>query len=414
MTRSVQSEFFQSGAREATASAAEHVRPGIFLMTNTLETGGTERQFVTMANALDRGQFSVTLGCLKKIGPFVSQVSELTEFPPGGSLFGFQSWSLRLALSRFLRQNRIAVAHSFDFYSNLMLIPAARFAGVPAIVGSHRQLGDLLTPGKFWVQIAAFRLCDRVVCNSQAAAQRLREAGVRETKLTVIPNGLPCDLFAAVPPALRREPGEVRIGMISRMNHAVKRHDLFLRAAARLSPRLPQVRFLLVGDGPLRPSLEQLARELGLGTRVTFLGDRRDVTAVLASLDITVLPSTSESLSNVILESMAAGVPVVAAEVGGNVELVQQGSTGFLISQSTDPGAEDAEFAAAMESLVTQPELRRRFGVCAREKAQATYAVSKVRDLYQDLYRNLLAEKGWVSVPPIGHLQPVGPGSDRL
>jgi glycosyltransferase involved in cell wall biosynthesis len=414
VTASFQSESSQSGAREPTAPAAEPVRPGIFLMTNTLETGGTERQFVTMAKALDRNRFSVTLGCLRKIGPFVSEVGELTEFPPGGSLFGFQSWSSRLNLSRFLRQNGIAVAHSFDFYSNLMLIPAARFTGVPVVVGSHRQLGDLLTPGKFRVQIGVFRFCDRVVCNSQAAAQRLRESGIREKKITVIPNGLPCDVFAAVPPALVREPGVVRIGMISRMNHAVKRHDLFLRAAAHLLPRFPKVRFLLVGDGPLRPSLEELVRQLGLGHRVSFLGDRRDVTAVLASLDITVLPSISESLSNVILESMAAGVPVVAAEVGGNVELVQHGSTGFLVPQGNDPKADEVQFAAAMETLVTQPELRSRFGLCAREKAQATYTISKVRDRYQDLYRNVLAEKGWMSTPPVERLQTVGPGTERL
>jgi len=378
-------------------------------MTNTLETGGTERQFVTMANALDRDKFSVSLGCLKRAGPFVSEVSGLNEFPPGGNLFGPQSWRSRLALARFLREKRIVVAQAFGFYANLMLIPAARFGGVPVILGSHRQLGDLLTPEKFRAQNAAFRLCDRVVCNSDAAAQRLRDTGIREKKLTVIPNGLPDELFADVPPALPREPEVVRIGMISRMNHAVKRHDLFLRAAARLSQRLPQVRFVLVGDGPLRPSLEELAQQLGLGNRVTFLGDRRDVTEVLASLDISALSSTSESLSNVILESMAAGVPVVAAEVGGNMELVQHGKTGFLV-----PPGDEMEFAAALEKLVTQPELCHRFGRCARENAQASYSVATVRALYQDLYKSLLAEKGCFVAAAIGQTQAVGTSQEGL
>jgi glycosyltransferase involved in cell wall biosynthesis len=398
---------FQSGGTKTAVPVEEQVRPAVFLMTNTLEAGGTERQFVTTANALDRNKFSVSLGCLKRAGPFVSEVDGLDEFPPGGNLFGPQSWRSRLALARFLREKRIAVAQSFGFYANLMLIPAARFAGVPVIVGSHRQLGDLLTPEKFRAQNAAFRLCDRVVCNSQAAAQRLRDTGIREKRLTVIPNGLPDELFTAVPPALPRDPDVVRIGMISRMNHAVKRHDLFLRAAAQLSQRFPQLRFVLVGDGPLRPGLEDLAQQLGLGNRVTFLGDRRDVTAVLASLDISVLSSTSESLSNVILESMAAGLPVVAAAVGGNLELVQHGITGFLV-----PSGDETEFAAALEKLVMQPELRQRFGRCAREKAQATYSVAKVRDCYQDLYRSLLMEKGWVATPEIGQTQPVGAGRE--
>ena len=378
-------------------------------MTNTLETGGTERQFVTMANALDRGTFSVNLGCLKRKGPFLSEVSDLEEFSPGGSLFGLQSWRTRLALSRFLRRKRISIAHSFDFYSNLMLIPAARWARVPVVVGSHRQLGDLMTRNQFRVQNGIFRLCDRIVCNSRSAADRLRDAGIAERTLTVISNGLPNSLFAAVTSDPVHDPQMVRIGMISRMNDSVKRHDLFLHSAKRLAERFPQVRFVLVGDGPLRAGLEVLANQLGLADRVIFLGNRRDVPAVLATLDISVLPSASESLSNVILESMAAGVPVVAAQVGGNPELVQNGSTGFLF-----PSGDEERCSRAIETLVIHPELRKQFGECARRRAQAEYAIPKVRDRYQELYRALLAEKGWMKASPVEHLQPVGTGHEGL
>jgi glycosyltransferase involved in cell wall biosynthesis len=383
------------------ASATETALPGLFLMTNTLETGGSERQFVTMAQALERKKFSVSLGCLNRVGPLVNEVSTLNEFPPGGSLFGIQSWRSRLALSQWLRRNKTCVAQSFDFYSNLMLIPAARFAGVPVVVGSHRQLGDLLTARQFWAQNMAFRLCDRVVCNSGAAAERLRQAGIREQKLTVIPNGLPWEAFAAVPPAFPHDSRMIRIGMISRMNDAVKRHDLFLRVAAKLVPRFPELRFVLVGDGPLRPGLEELARQLELGERLIFLGDRHDIPAVLAALDISVLPSSSESLSNAILESMAAGVPVVASDVGGNPELVQNGKTGFLFS-----AGDQTQFGAALETLVTQPELRKRLGSAAREKAQTEYSIAKVRDRYQDLYDSVLAEKGWKTSVSREGLQP--------
>jgi len=363
-------------------------------MTNTLETGGSERQFVTMARALDADKFSVSLGCLNPIGPFLSEVNGIVPFPVGGSLFGFRSWRSRLALARFLRRKRAAVAQSFDFYSNLMLIPAARFAGVPVVLGSHRQLGDLLTPWQFRTQNVVFRMCDRIVCNSAAAASRLRATGIRANKLTVIPNGLPAELFAAVAPALPPEEDVVRIGMIARMNHPVKRHDLFLRVAARLAPRFPHLKFVLVGDGPLRPALEALVRQLELVDRVVLLGDRRDIPSVLAALDVTVMPSSSESLSNAILESMAAGVPVVAAKVGGNLELVQDGKTGLLFA----PGDEQ-QFAIMLESLVAQPELRKALGAAARAQAQAEYVVPRVRDRYQDLYRSLLAEKGWMDEP---------------
>ena len=367
-------------------------RPAVFLMTNTLETGGSERQFVTMANALDRDQFSVDLGCLKPAGPLLSEVEGIVRYAAGGSLFGTQSWRSRLMLSKFLRRNKTAVAQSFDFYSNLMLIPAARLAGVPIVLGSHRQLGNLLTFTQFQLQMAVFRMCDRVVCNSQAAAERLREAGLSRSMLAVIPNGLPEELFAVVPAALPHEPGVLRIGMISRMNHPVKRHDMFLRVAAQLSPRFPNLRFVLAGDGPLRPGLETLVRQLQLTDRVLFLGDRRDIPAVFASLDISVLPSSSESLSNVVMESMAAGVPVVAANVGGNPELVKDGENGILFA----PG-DESQFAAALDTLIRQPELRKQLAASARTRAYDEYTIPRVRDRYQDLYRGLLQEKGWTA-----------------
>src|ERR1700688_2825496 len=106
--------------------------------------------------------------------------------------------------------------------------------------------------------------------------------------------------------------------MIARMKTNSKNHLGFLRAASRLHASFPDAEFLLAGDGPLRKELEAEATSLGIGDRALFLGDRRDVPSVLASLDLSVVPSDSESLSNVILESMAAGVPVVATRVGGN------------------------------------------------------------------------------------------------
>lgn len=360
----------------------------VFLMINTLETGGTERQFVAMANALDQKQFSVSLGCIKREGPFVRDVSEVKEFSPGGNLFGVRSWGARLRLARFLKQKRVQVAHAFDFYSNLMLVPAARWAGVPVVLGSHRQLGDLLTTAKFRAQKHAFRFCDRVICNSRAAADSLQVSGFPKSRLKVIGNGLSDAAFTPAVAALPRDSGLLRIGMISRMNDPIKRHDTFLRVAAKLVPKFPQMQFVLVGDGPLRPGLERLHQELGLAGRVTFLGDRRDVPSVLASLDVSVLPSTSESLSNVILESMAAGLAVIAANVGGNPELIEHERTGLLFAA----GDED-KFAAGLERLATQPDLRRQLGSAARESTRARFSINIVQQQFQDLYHELLAQK---------------------
>ncbi|PYV52780.1 MAG: hypothetical protein DMG96_17525 [Acidobacteria bacterium] len=131
-------------------------------------------------------------------------------------------------------------------------------------------------------------------------------------------------------PAIPRTAGILRIGMIARMNAAYKNHSLLLNAVSEMGLDLPDFELLFVGDGPLRPVLEREAEQLQIRERVRFVGDRGDIQALLVSMDVSVVRSRSESLSNVILESMAAGVPVVATDVGGNRELLDN-ERGLLV-----------------------------------------------------------------------------------
>lgn len=356
-------------------------------MTNTLEVGGSERQFVTLVESLSRKRFDVHPACLRRIGGLAARLGDIPEFPPGGRLVGIRSQRAQLAIARSLRRNGIAVAHAFDFYTNLMLIPAARMAGVP-VIGSHRQLGDLLTSAQFKAQYWAFRFCSRVVCNSRAAAASLRAAGLSEQKLEVIPNGLTEQAFAECPPAIPRKPGVVRVGMIARMNSAAKNHSAFLTAAAQLLARCPAVEFVLVGDGPLRTGLEAMAAELGIKEKVFFAGERHDIPAMLASLDVSVLISSSESLSNVVLESMAAGVPVVATDVGGNPELVRDGDTGLLV-----PPGDEKKLVEALTRLVGDAILRAQYAGQSRELARSQFHIGQVSQRFEQLYLALTKAK---------------------
>src|SRR5580692_6277055 len=145
---------------------------GVFLMIQTLETGGSERQFSALAQSLDPANFRVNLGCIRQRGTFLDELGEIPQFRLGGSLYGMQSLRTRFQLARHLRQAEIAIAHAFDFYANLTLIPAARMARVPVVIGSQRQLGDLLSWAQSRVQFTMFRWCAVVICNSQAAADR--------------------------------------------------------------------------------------------------------------------------------------------------------------------------------------------------------------------------------------------------
>ena len=214
----------------------------------------------------------------------------------------------------------------------------------------------------------------------------------------MIPNALDKEAFAETVSVLPAIAGGLRVAMISRMNDPAKRHDVFLRSAARLAVKYPRVEFVLAGDGPLRPGLEEMAAKLNLGQRSVFLGDRRDVAAVLASSDISVLTSSSESLSNAVMESMAAGVPVVACRVGGNDELIRDGENGFLVA----PGSHE-EVAERIEKLVNERDLRKSFGTAAKRDAQKAFS-GRVCGQYANLYISLMEEKGIAAQPLV---QPV-------
>ncbi len=365
----------------------------LFLMINNFETGGSERQFAALAKNLSPSKFQTHLGCVNPRGPLADQLENVARFPLGKSLFSWKSLRTRLNLRRHLRRNNVQVAHAFDFYANLTLIPMARLARVPVVIGSHRQLGDLMTAAQFRAQAAAFRWCDAVVCNSQAAADRLATAGLPREKLALIGNALPAAAFEPAPPALpRRSDGNLRVGMIARMNAHYKNHAGFLRIAAEICKHMPDVEFVLAGDGPLRPEIERQAAALGLAERVIFLGDRRDISAVLASIDVAVLTSDSESLSNVILESMAAGLPVVASNVGGNVELVDplaKDQRGALVAAGNERG-----FANAILQLLSETNLRRQQGENARRFVEENFSLGRILRRYEDLYTTLLERKG--------------------
>lgn len=360
----------------------------LFLMTSQLHTGGTERQFVLLAKGLRSPGCRVELGCLARAGSLLAAAGEIAEFPVVGSFLTRQAWRSRSALAAHLRARRIAVAHSFDFYGNMMLIPVARTAGVPVVLGSMRSLGDRLNPLQFEALLLAFRLCDRVVCNSHAAARKLAEHGLAAEKLTVIPNALPSAAFGEEAQILPRPRGRFCVGMIGRMNERVKNQETFLRAGAILASQFPQAEFVLAGDGPLRSRYEQMAQQLGIAQRVRFLGDRRDVTAVLASLDVSVVPSLSESLSNVVIESMAAGKAVVASRVGGNLELIEDGVTGRLVMPQDHEG-----LAQAITGLLRDDAQRHNMAAAARRFARENFGLEQICGRYMQLYEQLLERK---------------------
>jgi glycosyltransferase involved in cell wall biosynthesis len=299
-----------------------------------------------------------------------------------------------------VRRKRIQVVHTYGFYANVFALPAARLAQVPVIVASIRDIGDHLSPGRRRLQRLACRLADCVLVNAEAVRQRLLAEGFPAHKVAVIPNGINLEGFSAQQgrETLRRALGLPPFGplvtVVARLN-PMKGIEHFLEAAERIAERLPEVRFLVVGDcepapgrTSYRASLEALAARLGLAGRVLFLGFRSDVADLLAASTVSVLPSLSEGLSNVLLESMAVGVPVVATRVGGNPEAVEHGVTGLLVAPG-DPSA----LAHAVTLLLEHPHLARCYGEAARLRVHDRFSDQRMVRATEDFYLAWLARK---------------------
>jgi glycosyltransferase involved in cell wall biosynthesis len=200
-------------------------------------------------------------------------------------------------------------------------------------------------------------------------------------------NGIDLEALLRVAPLHASGSGRVRrVGMVANLR-PVKGPDVFLRAAAIVAGRLPSARFLIAGAGD-DPSARQFIRECRIGDRCELRGTVRDVPAFLGELDVAVLASHSEGMSNALLEYMAAARPIVATAVGGNVELVEDGVEGLLVPPG-DPSAR----ADAVTRLLADPGLASRLGVAARQRARTRYSREAMIRRYEDLYHQLCADK---------------------
>jgi glycosyltransferase involved in cell wall biosynthesis len=384
----------------------------------TLLCGGTENQFMTLGTSLNSRHFQVELACLRRLGPFIAEATRrsmpLHEYPID-SFHSVRTIAQQMRFASSIVRRRIEIVHAYNFYGNVFAIPPARLAAAPVVIASIRDRGPYLSPMQARVQRQICRVATRVLVNATSVKDWLLEQGYNPGRIVVIPNGVDLSRFDGPfdRNAIRREfglePGVPLVTVVSRLNY-LKGLEHFLEAAALLVPRFPHVRFLIVGEaqlGDLRylNVLTSLANRRGIGDKVIFTGVRADVPALLASSTISVMPSLNEALSNVLLESMAAGAPTVATRVGGTPEAMVDQVTGLLV-----PPADPAAMAAAIARLLSDPEFASALGRAARRVVEDRFSVGRMVEATEQLYMNLLAEKGARRVAP----WPVTPSSRPL
>jgi glycosyltransferase involved in cell wall biosynthesis len=322
--------------------------PGILYVIRSLEKGGTENQVVTLLRHLHRKTHLCHVFALEPGGRLQGVLNDLGVSVYSGDLkhtdFYRAPWKLllsQLKLISVLRRIRPQVVHSFLPLATFMGALAGRVTNVPSIITARRALAThqeryaVLKP----LDRIANALSHRVTVNSKAVWEdTVRRDHIDPSKLTLIYNGVdsaPFESARSQRAAVRRQLGiknhePVIIAVANLIPY--KGHADLIRAAKQVIAAIPESRFLLVGeDRGIQKELEGQVKAMGISERMMFLGHRNDIPQLLAASDLYILASHEEGFSNVVLESMAAGLPVVATDVGGNREAVLDGVTGWLV-----------------------------------------------------------------------------------
>jgi glycosyltransferase involved in cell wall biosynthesis len=366
----------------------------------TLMCGGTENQFMTLARQLDPSRFELEFACLRRWGPFVQEVTDrqipLVEYPVR-TFRSVQALRQQARLARHITRNGIQIVHAYNFYGNVFAVPPARFAA-PVVIASVRDRAPYLTPMQKRVQRWACQFADCVLVNADAVRDWLIGEGYDESKIAVIRNGVDLTRFTtpADPARIRRElaiPGDAPLVVVVSRLTRLKGLEQLIEATALLRERHPDARVLIVGEtAPSETAylaeLQGRAEQHRVSDRVIFMGLRSDVPALLAAADVSVMPSLNEALSNVLLESMAAGAPTVATRVGGTPEALVDGATGLMV-----PPGDARAIADAVSRLLIDRALADRLGRGARQIIRDQFSVERMVSATEHLYLELLARK---------------------
>ena len=321
----------------------------VLLMVRELGIGGSERQTVNTALSLDRSRFEPHVACFRE--GFLAAELRAAGIPVLRlPVTSFRSWSaIRGArmMGDYLRRHAIQLVHTFDTPLNVFGVPVARFYRTPVVLSSqraHRDLSESLLP---FLRITD-RMVHGIVVNSRYVQQHLIEEGVAKERIHLCYNGLDASAFPAAP----RIAGPLTIGVVCALRPE-KGLPTLVDAFARVFAQHPALRLKLIGSGNMQHALEQQAAQQGISQATTFLPTTSDVAAHLRTIDIFVLPSLSEALSNSLMEAMAAGCCPVASVAGGNPELITPERTGLLF-----PPGDATALSAALTALVENPALR--------------------------------------------------------
>jgi L-malate glycosyltransferase len=292
-------------------------------------------------------------------------------------------------LRQYVRDNDIQLVHAFDASMVVFGVPAGRLSAARVVLSSQRCYEDTIFPPHWKYVRLAHRLAHGIVANCDVMRHHLIDRyHAPERKIRVCHNGLDTTVFR---PGPRRRPAELKqaslvIGVVSVLRKE-KNLPLLLQAFHAVRGATPGLMLLIVGSGPEETGLRLLSEKLGIADQCVFQPATNDVASWLHAIDIFVLPTRSEALSNAIMEAMGCGCCVVASRVGGNPELVEDGKTGLLF-ESGDANA----LAEQLRRLIEQEQLRETLAAAGAEKISARFSIETSANRMQEIYDEFLTE----------------------
>ncbi|HEX4137094.1 MAG TPA: glycosyltransferase [Bryobacteraceae bacterium] len=361
----------------------------ILLMSHSLGHGGGERQLALTALNIDRTRFEPHVG-LSEGGFWVDRLRAKGVpffFMGPRSLIGAAALRETGRLRAYIRQHNIRIVQSFDYTMNALGILAAQCLPGVMTIACHRCHMNLVPSRYRWLNQWAHRLSRGIVVNSEALRRHLIEDySTPPGKIFTCYNGIDTDIFHPAPragmPGL--ESDSLVVGTVCVLR-AEKNLGLLLEAFHAVAQDRPDIRLLITGSGPEEPELRALAERLNLGDKCVFLPSTPDVARTLPAIDIFVLPSLSEGLSNALMEAMACGCCVIASAVGGLPELVTDGTTGLLF-----PSRNKDALIERLSEVVDNTARRQALGVAAAERMKREFSLTRATQKMQEIYETVL------------------------
>ncbi len=393
----------------ASSGPARAARPSLLIVTLSLDVGGTEKHIALIAPELKRRGFDVVIYCMRAPGATADTVrrSGVEVLSAGASGSGGVSQAIRsvTGLARLIARLQPGVVHFFLPGPYLLGAPVAILKRAPVLIMSRRGINNhqAKLPGIRLAEMRLHRRMTAVLANSRRVVADLLGEGCARDRIGLIYNGTDLATFATpVDRARVRADLDVPAGALLLVKVAnlipYKGHSDLLKALALAAPRLarPVVVALAGRDDGIGDALQDEARTLGVLEQVRFLGLRRDVPDILKAADVGLLVSHEEGFSNAVIEGMAAGLPMLVTDVGGNAEAVIDGECGLVVP----PHAPD-RLAEALIRLAADDNLRASMGTAGRERAERHYALTSCVDRYEALYLGLAAGRRPGAIPEV-------------